>query len=256
MVRKYICTVAKRASFFFFFRWGTSGFLTASVKREDQMLIWLPSSAETGEIWREKGTKTLFVFTWGVLARVIITFMKVHGKKVEEAHRKKGETGEENYFSPLPSLYAPFNKRWDGNGWRRPSSGGILGLLWARRTRTPERIQPFLCFSHSLRHQTFDHPTMTGLLPHYVVHLDEKLWGQRHKQQAEQKWRPDHLNRSLLQDPRALNNTKENILSFNQVFFSISLPFFSVLFSIIWSSLGSRAHIAHTALSVWMQLII
>lgn len=146
----------------------------------------------------------------------------------------------------------------DGGGLLQEASRGFCG--WGKQER-PRRIQPFLCFAHSLRQRTFDQPTMTGLLAHYEVHLDEKLWGQGSKQLAEQKWRLDHLNRSLLRDPRALNNTKENILSFNQVFFSISLLFsffFSstVLFSTTWSSLGPRAHVAHTALSVWMQLII
>ena len=87
------------------------------------------SFSETGEGWREKGTKTPFVLTWGALAKIIISFMKVHSKKVVETHQKNGETGVENYFSPLPSLYAPFDKRWAGDGWRRTSSGGILGLL-------------------------------------------------------------------------------------------------------------------------------
>lgn len=110
----------------------------------------------------------------------------------------------------------------DGGGLLQEASRGFCG--WGKQER-PGRIQPFLCFAHSLRQRTFDQPTMTGLLAHYEVHLDEKLWGQGSKQLAEQKWRLDHLNRSLLRDARALNNTKENILSFNQVFFSISLLF-------------------------------
>lgn len=72
---------------------------------------------------------------------------KVRGKKKKKKPgERREETGEENYFSPLPSLYAPFNKRRGGNGWRRPSSGGIPGLLWVRQTRTPPAHSALLVF--------------------------------------------------------------------------------------------------------------
>lgn len=117
----------------------------------------------------------------------------------------------------------------DGGGLLQEASWGFCGR---GKQEQPRRFHSFLCFSHSLRRRTFDRPTMTGLLAHYEVHLDEKLRGQASKQLAEHRWRLDHLNRSLLRDPRALNNTKENILSFNQVFFpppSRSSSLFSTL---------------------------
>lgn len=51
----------------------------------------------------------------------------------------------------------------------------LPGDFAVRQTATRDSIQPFLCFSHSLRQQTFDHPTMTGVFPHYTVHPDEKM---------------------------------------------------------------------------------
>lgn len=130
---------------------------------------------ETGEGWREKATKTPFVLTWGALCKVIISFMKVHSKKRKKPTKRMERQEKKITFPPLPSLYSPVNKRRGGNGWRRTSSGGIPGLFAARQTASRESIQPFFCFSHSLRQQTFDHSTMTRVFPHYMVHLDEKM---------------------------------------------------------------------------------
>lgn len=173
---------------------------------------------------------------------------------MEETHRKNGETVEENYFSPLPLLYARFNKRWDSNGWRRPSSGGILGLLQRGEGEWGSAFSPS-SVSHSLRKQTFDQPTMTGAFLITWPILMKRWRGQRQGQQGEQKWRPHHLNRSFGIRPTSAKQHCREHLVFWSSFFSISLPLFS-LFSSIWSSLGFCARIAHTALSVWMCLII
>lgn len=147
-------------------------------------------------------------------------------KEVEKARQKK-------ITFPLCLRFMPPLTRdeaaMDGGGLLHEASWGFCG--WGKQER-PWRIQPFLSFSHSLRQRTFDQPTMTGLLVHYEIHPAEKSRGQVSKQLAEKKWRLDHLNRSLLRDLRALNNTEENILSFSQVFFFFHLTPLPLFFSL------------------------
>lgn len=166
-------------------------------------------------------------------------------------------TGEVNYFSPLPSLYAPFNKRWGSGGWRRPSSGGIPGL-WQRGNRQRGRAFTLLVFLPFINPANL-WPSYNNdrSFPHYMVHFDKRRWrGQQRGQQGEQKWRPDHLNRGVGIESTSTKQHQREHLVFWSSFFSISLPFLCPFFSRIFSSLGFCAHIAYTPLSVWMRLII
>lgn len=128
---------------------------------------------KTGEGWREKDTKTPFVLTWGALAKIIMSFMKVHRKKWKKP-TKRMDRQEKKITFPLCLRFMPPLTRdetaKEGWGLLQEASWGFC----AKQTGTRETIQPFLCFLHSLKQRTFDHSTMTGVFPHYTVHHDIK----------------------------------------------------------------------------------
>lgn len=138
------------------------------------MLIWLPSS-EKQERAEERGVQRPHSFSLEGLLWDNYKLYESTQQKVEETHQKM-ESWEKKITFPLClCLISPFNKRWGCSGWRRPSSGDILGLFWARQTGTRVRVQPILCFFHSLRQKTHDYSTMAGVHLHYCVQLDEKM---------------------------------------------------------------------------------
>lgn len=173
------------------------------------MLIWLPSSQKQARAG-ERGVQRPHSFSLEGLLRDNYKLYDSTQQKVEETPSKKKESWEKKITFPLYlCLMPPFNKRWGWCGWRRPSSGGIPGLFRVRQTETRVRVQPILCLFHSLRQKTH-----TPQWPESAFNVASSLM----KRWAEM--RLHHLN-SLAQNPLASHNTKENILSFIQVY---SLP--------------------------------
>lgn len=92
-------------------------------------------------------------------------------QKVEETHPKEWIDRRRKLLFPsafaLCPLYQETRRQLMEEAFFRRHPGAFAG-------RMMERIQLFLCFSHSLKQQTFDHSTMTRVFPHYMVHLDRK----------------------------------------------------------------------------------
>lgn len=118
--------------FFFFLRRGSSGFLAAFVKGRPNvnMTSFFLQKKGKGKLKRGGYKDPIRSHTRGSRQDNYKLYESTQ-QKVEGTRQKNGQTGVENYFSPLLSLHAPFNKGRDGRGWRRPSSGGILWLSCA-----------------------------------------------------------------------------------------------------------------------------
>lgn len=184
-------------------------------------------------------------------------------KEVGKSPAKEGKRQGKKITFPLCLRFMPPLTRdeaaMDGGGLLQEASRGFCG--WGKQER-PRRIQPFLCFSHSLRRRTFDQPTMTGLLAHYVRGPSRWKALRTRKQTAGSRNEDWTIWIGVCCGIHEHWTTPKRTSCLSIKFFFLHLtplPLFSssaVLFSTAWSSLGPRAHVAHTALSVWMQLII
>lgn len=90
-----------------------------------------PFFPETGEGWREKGTKTPFVLAWGALRKIIISFMKVHRKKWKKPTERMDSQGKKITF-PLCLCFMPSlttdETAMDGGGLLQEASWGFCSM--------------------------------------------------------------------------------------------------------------------------------
>lgn len=118
-----------------------------------------PFFPETGEGWREKATKTPFVLTWGALAKVIISFMKVHSKKWKKP-TKRMDRQEKKITFPLCLRFMPPLTRdetaMDGGGLLQEASRGFCTCEANRNEGAHSALLVFLPFIKTANLWPFD----------------------------------------------------------------------------------------------------
>lgn len=107
-----------------------------------------PFFPETGEGWRETGTKTPFVLTWGALAKIIMSFMKVQCKNWKKP-TKRMDGQEKKITFPLCLCFMPPLTReetaMDGGGLLQEASRGFCGKAY-RNEEEHSALRLFLPF--------------------------------------------------------------------------------------------------------------